>query len=105
MIIDPEFVVAQSKTEHEVIEIAKNADGILNQYAPITERVIKSLDRCKVICRYGVGVDSIDVEVATERGIIVANVPGYYEFEIDTMKVMKEHVHLFLSAPPRYSPA
>jgi len=38
MIIDPEFVVAQSKTEHEVIEIAKNADGILNQYAPITER-------------------------------------------------------------------
>ena len=28
-----------------------------------------------------------------------------FEFEIDTMEVMKDHVHLFLSAPPRYSPA
>lgn len=82
--IDSEFVVAQCKTEHEVIEIAKDADGILNQYAPITERVIKLLDRCKVICRYGVGVDSIDVEAATERGIIVANVPHYCIDEVST---------------------
>lgn len=82
--IDPEFVGAHCTTEEEVITAAKDADGILNQYAPLTERVIKSLDRCKVICRYGVGVDSIDVKAATERGIIVANVPDYCVDEVST---------------------
>lgn len=85
--IDPEFVGAQCTTEEEVITAARDADGILNQYAPITERVIKSLDRCKVICRYGVGVDSIDVEAATDRGIIVANVPDYCVDEVSTHAV------------------
>ena len=82
--IDPEFVGAHCTTEEEVIAAAKDADGILNEYAPLTERVIKSLDRCKVICRYGVGVDSIDVKAATERGIIVANVPDYCVDEVST---------------------
>ena len=82
--IDPEFVGAHCTTEEEVIAAAKDADGILNQYAPLTGRVIKSLDRCKVICRYGVGVDSIDVKAATERGIIVANVPDYCVDEVST---------------------
>ncbi|TES85736.1 MAG: C-terminal binding protein, partial [Candidatus Aminicenantes bacterium] len=82
--IDPEFVGTHCTTEEEVITAARDADGILNQYAPITERVIKFLDRCKVICRYGVGVDNIDVEAATERGIIVANVPDYCVDEVST---------------------
>jgi len=82
--IDPEFVGAHCTTEEEVITAAKDADGILNQYAPITERVIKSLDRCKVISRYGVGVDNINVEAATQRGIIVANVPDYCVDEVST---------------------
>jgi len=82
--IDPEFVGAHCTTEEEIITAAKDADGILNQYAPITERVIKSLDRCKVICRYGVGVDSIDVEAATARGIMVANIPDYCVDEVST---------------------
>ncbi|HAJ32702.1 MAG TPA: hydroxyacid dehydrogenase [Candidatus Atribacteria bacterium] len=82
--IDPEFVLAYCNTEDEVIEAAKDADGILNQYAPITRRVIESLKRCKVILRYGVGVDNIDVEAATERGIIIANVPDYCIDEVST---------------------
>lgn len=82
--IDPEFVGAHCTTEEEVITAAKDADGILNQYAPLTERVIKSLDRCKVISRYGVGVDNINVEAATQRGIIVANVPDYCVDEVST---------------------
>ena len=82
--IDPEFVGAHCTTDEEVIAAAKDADGILNQYAPLTKRVIKSLDRCKVICRYGIGVDNIDVQAATERGIIVANVPGYCVDEVST---------------------
>jgi D-3-phosphoglycerate dehydrogenase len=82
--IDPEFVGAHCTTEEEVITVAKDADGILNQYSPLTRRIIKSLDRCKVISRYGVGLDNIDVEAATERGIIVANVPDYCVDEVST---------------------
>jgi len=82
--IDPELILAYCNTEDEVIEAAKDADGIINQYAPITRRVIESLKRCKVIARYGVGVDNIDVEAATEHKIIVANVPDYCVDEVST---------------------
>ena len=82
--IDPEFVLVHCNTEEEVIEVAKDADGIINQYAPITRRVIESLKRCKVIARYGVGVDNIDIEAATEHKIIVANVPDYCVDEVST---------------------
>jgi len=82
--LDAEVVLAQCKTEDEVISVARDADGILNQYAPITQKVINSLERCKVIARYGVGVDSVDVDAATERGIIVANVPDYCVDEVSS---------------------
>jgi D-3-phosphoglycerate dehydrogenase len=57
--------------------ICKEADGILNQYARMDRRMIEQLSRCKVITRYGIGVDTIDLTAATESGIIVANVPDY----------------------------
>jgi len=82
--IDPELILANCNTEDEVIEEAHDADGIINQYAPITRKVIESLKKCKVIARYGVGVDNIDVEAATEHKIIVANVPDYCIDEVST---------------------
>lgn len=72
-----EFVPAQCKAEEEVIEACRNADGIINQYAPISRKVIESLANCKVITRYGVGVNTIDLDAATQKGICVANVPDY----------------------------
>ena len=82
--INSEFILANCHTEDEVIEVAQDADGIINQYAPITKRVIESLKKCKVIARYGVGVDNIDIEAATEHKIIVANVPDYCIDEVST---------------------
>lgn len=82
--INPKFVLAHGNTEDEIIEAAKDADGIINQYVPITRRVIESLKRCKVIARYGVGVDNVDIEAATEHKIIVANVPDYCIDEVST---------------------
>jgi len=82
--IKPEFLLANCNTEDDVIKVAQDADGIINQYAPITTRVIESLKRCKVIARYGVGVDNVDVEAATENKIIVANVPDYCVDEVST---------------------
>ena len=82
--INPELTLETCKTEEDVIAVASDADGIINQYAPFTRKVIKSLNRCKIIARYGVGVDNIDIEAATEQHIIVANVPDYCLDEVST---------------------
>jgi D-3-phosphoglycerate dehydrogenase len=71
-----ECVAAQCKTEDEVIEKGRDADGILAQYANIGARAINSFTRCRVIARYGTGVDIVDVDAATKRGIQVTNVPN-----------------------------
>ncbi|WP_053218274.1 C-terminal binding protein [Virgibacillus senegalensis] len=75
--LDVELVGAQCRTEEEVIAAARDADGILNQYAPITANIIRSLRHCKVISRYGIGVDTVDLNAATNAGIVVANVTDY----------------------------
>lgn len=75
--LDIEFIKVQCKTEEEVIEHAKDADAILNQYAPVSRRVIESLQNTKIISRYGVGVNTIDLDAAKEKRITVANVPDY----------------------------
>ena len=80
--VDAQLIPAQCKTEKEVIKIAVGADALLNTYAPITAKVIASLTKCKVIGRYGIGIDTIDVDAATQKGIIVVNVPSYCEDEV-----------------------
>jgi D-3-phosphoglycerate dehydrogenase len=67
----------QMSDEGEIIARCYDADGVISQYAPLTRRVLEGLPRCKVISRYGVGVDGIDLPAATDLGIIVANVPDY----------------------------
>jgi D-3-phosphoglycerate dehydrogenase / 2-oxoglutarate reductase len=71
-----QLVAAQCKTEDEVIEKGRDADGILAQYATIGERAINAFTRCRVIARYGTGVDIVDVDAATKKGIQVTNVPN-----------------------------
>jgi D-3-phosphoglycerate dehydrogenase / 2-oxoglutarate reductase len=70
------LVAAQCKTEDEVIEAARDADAIIAQYATVGARAIDALTRCRVIARYGTGVDIVDVDAATRRGILVTNVPN-----------------------------
>ncbi|MDT0166007.1 C-terminal binding protein [Actinotalea sp. AC32] len=79
-VVDPvgaELVLTQSRTPEELVANAADADGVLVQYASITAEVMDALPRLRAIGRYGVGVDSVDVAAATERGIAVCNVPDY----------------------------
>jgi D-3-phosphoglycerate dehydrogenase / 2-oxoglutarate reductase len=71
-----ELTAARCKTEEEVIDVAGNADAIIAQYATIGAKAIGALTRCQVIARYGTGVDIVDVDAATRRGILVTNVPN-----------------------------
>ncbi len=82
--IGAELILAQIQEEKEIIRVCKDADGLLNQYALLSRSVLESLSKCKVISRYGVGVDSIDLKAATDLGIIVANVPDYCIDEVAT---------------------
>lgn len=67
----------QAATEEQVVEAARGSEAILVQYAPITAAVMDALPGLRAIGRYGVGVDTVDVEAATARGIAVCNVPDY----------------------------
>lgn len=79
--------LANAHTEDEVIKACKDADGILNRTAPMTAKVIGALAKCKVIARYGVGVDNVDIAAATAKGIAVCNVPNYCNDEVSTLAV------------------
>jgi len=71
------LVTGQAGNEEQVAELCRDADGVLNARAPVTRRAIAAMEHCRIIVRYGIGVDTIDVAAATERGIFVANVPDY----------------------------
>lgn len=79
--------VAACRTEGDVIKAGLDADALMVQWAPVTEAVVGSLTRCRLISRYGIGLDMIDVDAASRRGIAVANVSGYCVEEVATHAV------------------
>jgi D-3-phosphoglycerate dehydrogenase len=80
--LDAELRIADCHTEDELIGACADADGVLLNQAPMTARVIRSLTKCRVISRYGIGYDNVDVLAAEERGIWVTHVPGYCTEEV-----------------------
>lgn len=74
----------QAKDEAELMAITRDADAVIVQYHRMTRKVIENLTRCRVIVRYGIGVDNIDLEAASDRGIPVCNVPDYSLDEVST---------------------
>jgi D-3-phosphoglycerate dehydrogenase len=66
----------------ELFPACKGAHGLLVRQAPIDRALIESLPELKVIARYGIGVDNVDIPAATERGVVVANVLGYCVEEV-----------------------
>jgi D-3-phosphoglycerate dehydrogenase len=66
-----------TRTSEDVIRVTAGADAVLNCYAPMPAEVVRTLENCAIIARYGIGVDTIDIAEATARGILVTNVPDY----------------------------
>ena len=79
---DVELRVLACRTPEEVAAQAGDAGVLINQYVPIIGEVLDALPRCRLVVRYGVGVDNVDVAAATERGAWVANVPDYGRDEV-----------------------
>jgi len=73
-----DLVPMKTKTPGEFLAQARDCDALLNTYAgPITEADMAQMPKCRIIARYGIGVDTIDLEAATRAGIIVTNNPTY----------------------------
>jgi D-3-phosphoglycerate dehydrogenase len=71
------LVVPQTTEEPLLLQACKDADAVMTARAKISKKVIDAMERCRLIVRYGIGVDTIDIAAATARGIMVANVPDY----------------------------
>jgi D-3-phosphoglycerate dehydrogenase len=85
--LDVELIRGNARSPAEVIGLVTGADAVIVQFATIDRSVIESLERCRIISRYGIGVDMIDIQAASDRGIPVANVPDFCIDEVSTQTV------------------
>ncbi|HJO58799.1 MAG TPA: NAD(P)-dependent oxidoreductase, partial [Nitrospinaceae bacterium] len=75
--VNAELKLAEEATPDKILAVAAEADGLLVTYGQITAEVIAGLKNCKVIGRFGIGIDNIDIPVATDAGITVTYAPVY----------------------------
>jgi D-3-phosphoglycerate dehydrogenase len=75
--IGAELRLASDPTPEAILRVATDADALLVTYAKITAEMIQTLTRCRIISRFGIGVDNIDLAAATGAGIVVTKVPDY----------------------------
>lgn len=100
-ILDPlgaTLTVAEHGDVEELLRLAPHADAILTCWRQIPVPVLETATRCLVVSRYGIGLDNIPVQRATELGILVTNVPGFCVDEVS------DHVMALLLACARRLP-
>ena len=89
------LAIGQCKTSETLIELVRDADAVITQFAPVKSDVVAAMQRARVIVRYGIGVDNVDLEAARERKIPVCNVPDYCIDEV------ADHTLAFILAATR----
>jgi D-3-phosphoglycerate dehydrogenase len=80
--VGAELVAAHCKNQDDVIAHTRDADAVLVSLTPMTRPVIETWTKMKVIARYGIGVDSVDLQAATDHGVYVTNVPDFCYDEV-----------------------
>jgi D-3-phosphoglycerate dehydrogenase len=71
------LVAASTGDEDELVALAPRTDAILTCWRKVTPAVLGAAPRCRIVSRYGIGLDNIAVDVATDLGILVTNVPDF----------------------------
>jgi D-3-phosphoglycerate dehydrogenase len=97
--IGAQVQLAPEPTPEAIVRVAAGADGLLVTYAKITADMIAQMPRCRVISRFGIGVDNVDLAAATSAGIVVTKVPDYCLDEVS------DHAVALLLALVRKIPA
>ena len=75
--LNADIRLAKESTPNAILEVARKANALLVTYANITSEIINELEHCRVIGRFGIGVDNVDLDRATEAGFQVCYVPDY----------------------------
>jgi D-3-phosphoglycerate dehydrogenase / 2-oxoglutarate reductase len=75
--IGADLLLAEGTKPEAILQVAKDADAVLTTYANVTAEMILQLSRCRIISRFGIGVDNVDITSATKMGIVVTRVPDY----------------------------
>ena len=75
--IGADLQMAPENTPEAIMRVASGADALLVTYAKITGDMIEQMTRCRIISRFGIGVDNVDLAAATKKGIAVTKVPDY----------------------------
>ena len=96
--IGADLQLASDKTPEAILRVAADADALLVTYAQITADMIRQLTRCRIISRFGIGVDNVDLAEATKAGIVVTKVPDYCIDEVS------DHAMALLLAAARKIP-
>jgi D-3-phosphoglycerate dehydrogenase len=71
------FVEFHCRSEDEALEAVRGANAVLNNFAPMTRKVMAAMAPGAVVVRYGVGVDNVDLAAARDLGVRICNVPDY----------------------------
>ncbi len=79
---DAELIVAERSDAKSLAKLATDADAIMTNWARVDETVLSAAAKCRIVARLGIGLDNIDVGVATHRGMMVTNVPDYCLIEV-----------------------
>lgn len=75
--IGADFAEYQCRTEDDTCAAVAGAQAVLNNFAPMTRKVLAAMPKGAVVVRYGVGVDNVDLASARDLGVRVCNVPDY----------------------------
>jgi D-3-phosphoglycerate dehydrogenase len=75
--IGAELELASDSSPESVMKVASDADAVLVTYAKINGDMIRQMKKCRIISRFGIGVDNVDLDAATAAGIVVTKVPDY----------------------------
>jgi len=81
--IDASLEVADGSL-HDALAKGRDADALLNTYLPLDADAFARLERCRIVARYGIGVDNVDLDAASKAGVVVTNVPDYCVEEVAT---------------------
>jgi len=81
--IDADMTIRRPTNDADVVEMGKDADGIImHGSVPLTREIISQLKRTKVVARTGVGVDRMDLKAAADHGLIICNAAGCNSIEV-----------------------
>jgi len=75
--VGAEVRLAKEPSTEAIMRVTCDADAVLVTYAKLTEDIIRQMTRCRIIARFGIGVDNVDISAATGAGIVVTKVPDY----------------------------